>query len=122
LFGFLLAIPFAARFTELDRNQRHLYVGTLLLAAVSTGLLIGPVAYHRAVFQRHEKPQLVAASNAMTLCGLAAVGLSITSAVWLIVGVVCRGWPVPAISISVLLFFFSIWGLIPMIARRSRPH
>jgi hypothetical protein len=118
LFGFLLAIPFSARFTTLDTNQRHLYIATLVLAAISTGLLIGPVAYHRAVFRFHEKSRLVAASNALTLCGLTAVGLSISSAVWLIVGVVCRGWAVPVIALLVLVFYLTIWGLIPAIARR----
>src|SRR5580658_7814763 len=119
LFGFLLAIPFAARFSNLDQGQRHLYVATLVAAAVATGLLIGPVAYHRAIFRRHEKPRLVTASNVMTLCGLAAVGLSISSAVWLVLGVVCRGWAVPTISVLVLLFFITTWGVIPTTARTS---
>lgn len=119
LFGFLLAIPFATRFTELDENQRHLYVVTLVLAAISTGLLIGPVAYHRALFQLHEKPRLIVVSNGMTLCGLAAVGMSISSAVWLVVGAVCRGWAVPTIAGSVLFFFIAMWGMIPVMARSS---
>jgi hypothetical protein len=122
LFGFLLAIPFAASFVKLDMNQRHLYVATLVLAAASTGLLIGPVAFHRAIFRFHEKSRLVAVSNAMTLLGLATVGLSIASAVWLVVGVVCRGWAVPTISIFVLILFCVIWGLIPFAARRHGPH
>jgi hypothetical protein len=122
LFGFLLAIPFAARFADLDAGQRHLYVATLVMATVSTGLLIGPVAYHRAIFRLHEKARLVKASNLMTLCGLAAVGLSDTSAVWLVVGVVCRGWPVPVISLSLLLFLETTWGLIPALARKTGPH
>jgi hypothetical protein len=55
----------------------------------------------------------------MTLCGLAAVGLSIHSAVWLVVSIVCRGWPVPTIAVSVLLFFCVIWGVLPVMARRG---
>ena len=122
LFGFLLAIPFSARFAKLDDNQRHLYVATLVLAALSTALLIGPVAYHRAVFRFHKKSRLVRASNAMTLCGLTAVGLSISSAVWLIVGVVCRGWAVPVVSILVFATFSVIWALTPALARRHGPR
>ena len=74
LFGFLLAMPFAARFSALSANQRHLYTATLFLAAVATALLSGPVAYHRLVFRRHEKPQLIAASNAVALGGLPSSG------------------------------------------------
>jgi cation transport ATPase len=120
LFGFLLAIPFSTRYVVLDINQRHLYVATLVLAAVSIVLLIGPVAFHRAVFRLHEKTRLVTASATMTLFGLAAVGLSITSVVWLVLSVVCRGWAVPVISIATLLLFIALWGLAPVVARADR--
>jgi hypothetical protein len=49
LFGFLLSLPFTNRFVKLSHAQRDLYVVSLLLAAVSTALLLGPVAYHRPV-------------------------------------------------------------------------
>jgi hypothetical protein len=110
-------MPFAARFTALSADQRHLYTTTLVLTAVATALLSGPVAYHRIVFRRHEKTQLVAASNAMALGGLAAVGLAITSAVWLVLSVVDHGWPIPLLISGVVLVFFALWFVIPMAAR-----
>jgi hypothetical protein len=117
VFGFLLAMPFAARFTALSADQRHLYTTTLVLAAVATALLSGPVAYHRIVFRRHEKEQLIAAANAMALGGLAAVGLAITSAVWLVLSVVDHGWPIPLLIGGVVLVFFALWFVLPMAAR-----
>ena len=117
LFGFLLAIPFAVGFEKLSTNQRHLYVAALVIAAVATALLTGPVAYHRLVFRRHKKAQLIAASNAMALAGLAAVGLAVTSAVWLVLSLVCRGWPVPTIGIAVVLFFVTMWIVVPIATR-----
>jgi glucose dehydrogenase len=117
LFGFLLAMPFAARFTTLDTAQRHLYTASLILAVVSTALLSGPVAYHRLVFRRHEKQRLVAAANAMALGGLAAVGLAMSSAVWLVLSVVNRGWAVPLFTAGVVLIFFTLWFVIPMAVR-----
>ena len=47
LFGFLLSLPFTNRFAKLSHGQRELYLLTLVLASVSTALLLGPVAYHR---------------------------------------------------------------------------
>jgi hypothetical protein len=47
LFGFLLSLPFTNRFTRLSQGQRDLYLASLVLAAVATALLLGPVAYHR---------------------------------------------------------------------------
>jgi O-antigen/teichoic acid export membrane protein len=120
LFGFLLAMPFAARFTSLSADQRHLYTATLFLAAVATALLSGPVAYHRIVFRRHERAQLIAASNTMALAGLAAVGLAIASAVWLVLSVVDHGWPIPFLASGVVLVFFALWFLVPMAARTRR--
>src|SRR6516165_4941487 len=58
LFGFLLALPFTSRFAQLSHAQRGLYMASLVLAAISTALLLGPVAYHRLVSGRHRKEQL----------------------------------------------------------------
>ena len=55
LFGFLLSLPFTNRFTRLSQGQRELYLATLVLAAVATALLLGPVAFHRLVFRRGQK-------------------------------------------------------------------
>src|ERR1700684_1813309 len=88
LFGFLLSLPFTNRFTTLSGAQRQLYTACLLLAAVSTALLLGPVAYHRLVFRRHQKERLIRAANVMAICGLVAVGLAISTAVLLVTGYV----------------------------------
>ena len=73
IFGFMLGLPFTSKFSELGPGQRTLYIVTLLLAAVATALLVGPVAYHRLVFRRHLKRHLVGAANVMAILGLAAL-------------------------------------------------
>ena len=120
LFGFLLAIPFANRFVLLDVAQRHLYTATLILAAVATSLLTGPVAYHRVVFRRHAKTRLVAASNAMAIGGLIAVGLAVSAAVWLVLSLVATGWPVPVLAAFVFSGFFVLWVIVPLRGRSAR--
>src|ERR1700735_4449752 len=77
LFGFLLSLPFQARFTRLSHGQRDLYLASLVLAALATALLLGPVAYHRLVFRRGQKERLVRAANVMALLGLGIVGLAV---------------------------------------------
>src|SRR5437867_2987300 len=91
LFGFLLAMPFSQGFTKLGHAQRQLYIGCLLLAAVATVLLVGPVAYHRLVFRQRQKERLVRAANLMVISGLVAVGLAISSSVLLVVSFVESG-------------------------------
>ncbi len=120
LFGFLLSLPFSLRFENLTDAQRNLYVVSLLLAALSTALLGGPVAYHRLVFRRHEKGRLVRAANVMAMGGLAAVGLAISAAVALIASVVYRGVAVPLIAALTFGTFFGLWFVVPMVNRGTR--
>jgi putative flippase GtrA len=118
LFGFLLSLPFTARFGRLDGAQRHLYVASLLLAALATGLLTAPVAYHRLVFRQHKKARLLQVANAMALAGLATVGLAISSVVLLVAGVVLQGVAVPLIFAAVVAMFVVLWLLIPLFSGR----
>ncbi len=80
LFGFLLSLPFTHGFAKLSHAQRTLFIADLLLAAIATVLLVGPVAYHRIVFRRHLKEPLIRIANGMAIAGLAAVGLAMSSA------------------------------------------
>src|SRR5260370_16908673 len=98
LFGFLLSLPFTTRFGSRRHRQRYLCTVSLLLAATATALLLGPVAYHRLVFRRHQKERLVQAANVMAITGLAVVGLAISAAVLLVISYVDRGLPTVLIT------------------------
>ncbi len=117
IFGFLLALPFTTRFVTLSSAQRGLYVAALLLAAVSTALLLGPVAYHRLVFRRHQKHHLIRAAQVMAILGQASVGLTICAAVLLVVSYVASGPPTMVITIFILCVFAGLWFVFPL-ARR----
>lgn len=118
LFGFLLAIPFSQRFTKLDAGQRQLYIACLLLAALATALLLGPVAYHRLVFRQHQKEHLVQAANVMAIGGLVTVGLAVSSSVLLVVSVVQTGPVVAVIPALTLTLFGALWFALPLARRR----
>ena len=78
LFGFLLSLPFTNKFARLSHGQRDLYLATLVLSALATALLLGPVAYHRLVFRRGQKEGLVRTASVMATGGLAVVGLAVS--------------------------------------------
>jgi Family of unknown function (DUF6328) len=120
LFGFLLSLPFTTRFVKLDAAQRSLYVASLVLAAVSTALLLGPVAYHRLVFRRQQKEGLVRAANVMAIGGLAAVGLSISAALLLVLSYVANGLPTIVITVFAVCMFGGLWFVFPL-TRRGAP-
>jgi hypothetical protein len=121
IFGFLLAIPFTNRFSTLGPGQRALYVVTLVLAAVATALLVGPVAYHRLVFRRRLKRHLVRAANVMAILGLATVALTVCAAVLLVVSYVARGLPAALIGLFVVCLFAGLWFVFPLTRRLGSP-
>jgi Family of unknown function (DUF6328) len=120
LFGFLLSLPFQARFTRLGHGQRDLYLASLLLSAVATALLLGPVAYHRIVFRRGQKERLVRAANVMALLGLGTVGLAVSTAVLLVTGYVVSALPAALIGAFVFCTFGGLWFLFPLARRNDR--
>ena len=119
LFGFLLSLPFTNKFSKLGPGERDLYLATLMLAAVATALLLGPVAYHRLVFRRRQKERLVRAANVMAITGLATVGLAVSAAVLLVTWFVAGGLAGILIAVLVVLMFGLLWFAFPLAHRRS---
>ena len=117
LFGFLLSLPFTVRFTMLDDTERNLYRASLLCAAVSTALLVSPVAYHRWVFRRHEKERLLKIANVQALLGLVTVALAISCAVWLVLLVVGLTWFVAVLAAATTGSFAVLWFALPFFDR-----
>ena len=118
LFGFLLSLPFTTRFAQLSPGQRNLYLGTIVLAAVATALLLGPVAYHRLVFRQGQKERLVRAANIMAIAGLATVGLAVSAAVLLVTDYVSSGLTAGLITAFVTILFAGLWFAFPLAHRR----
>ncbi len=117
LFGFLLALPFYARFSELGVSQRDLYKVSVLAAAAATALLISPVAYHRWVFRRHQKAKLVKLANVEALLGLAMVAISLCCVIGLIFSVVGAGWLFSLLVGVVMASFMFLWFALPIFDR-----
>ena len=122
LFGFLLSLPFSARFGRLGDGQRALYFVTVLLTVLAIAELSAPVAYHRMVFRQHKKDRLVRTANVLALCGLGTVALSLTGAVLLVATVLLSGLWVVVIGIFFpVVMFLGLWVVLPLQARAHRP-
>jgi prolipoprotein diacylglyceryltransferase len=119
LFGFLLAMPFTSVFATLDAQQHRLYVVVLLLIALATALLTAPVAYHRIVFRRHQKHDLLRFANTMAIAGLTTVALAISGAVLLVVSVVYDGLIAAIIAAALAGIYFVLWYVVPHLGRRN---
>lgn len=117
LFGFLLALPFTVRFTKITGAERDLYRVSLICAALSTALLVGPVAYHRWVFRRHVKGKLLRIANVEALVGLSTVAVAVCTAVWLVLMVVGLTWIVGLLAAMSTAAFVVLWFVLPIVDR-----
>ena len=88
LFAFLLTVPFAQGFTSLTQFERDLYLVVLLLTALASALLMAPTAYHRVLFRRGYKPQILFFANRAAMTGLGVLALAMTGAILLIAHVI----------------------------------
>jgi hypothetical protein len=113
LFASLLTVPFAQGFTTLTSFERDLYLVVLLLTALASALLIAPTAYHRVLFRRGYKPDILAFANRAAMAGLAVLALAMTGAILLITHVIFG--EVAAIVVAAVsgLVFATLWYFIP---------
>src|SRR5665647_2260700 len=88
LTGFLLTVPFQQRFTELTDDQRRIYLTLVVLAAVTTGLLVAPVSMHRWLFRRGAKSALVIEADRLMRVGLVFLAVVVSGVVLLVFDVV----------------------------------
>jgi Family of unknown function (DUF6328) len=91
--GFLLTLPFQDTFSDLDRFQETLYLVLVLLAALTTALVLAPVAVHRRLSGDHVKERVLVVAHRLVYCALAAVALLVAGMVTFIVDMVLdRAW------------------------------
>ncbi|RKN37106.1 DUF6328 family protein [Streptomyces hoynatensis] len=122
LFAFLLTLPFGPRFPSLDTVQRTTYVVTLLLALVASILLTAPAAVHRALFQRGAKELIVGTSSRLASAGLAALALSFTGALLLVVDVVLNRTAGIVAAAGAFVLCCGLWAALPRRLRRVGPR
>jgi hypothetical protein len=119
LTGFLLTLPFTQRFETLDDAQRRAYLGVLVGSVIATGLIIAPVAFHRALFRRGKRPWLVDAANRSARAGLLSLALTTSGVVWLVFDLVTNRTLAGVAGIVSLAFFVVLWAVVPLVAHRD---
>jgi ABC-type uncharacterized transport system permease subunit len=119
LFAFLLTIAFTARFPETDPFTRTVYLVALLASAAATALIIAPVALHRALFRRGQKPHLTRTAHRLAYSGLAMMLVAMVAAVLLASDMVISRAAAWVAAGAVGVWFVALWAALPLF-RRSR--
>lgn len=115
MLAFLLTVPFANRFVELDDLGQDLYGLSLLTAALSVVVLITPTALHR-FGDRHQRRMRLRLAVASTRVGLALLAVSIVSAVVvvtrLVFGDTVSGWSAALVGGTIVVAWIGLPALL----------
>ena len=114
LFAFLLTLAFTADLDERGTFPTIVYTITLMSTACATVVLIAPVSFHRTVFRRGRKEQLVAFADRAMLVGLVLLLIGVASAVLLVLDVVLGRWPAIVGGAVVVLLGTVTWYALPL--------
>jgi Family of unknown function (DUF6328) len=119
LSGFLLTLPFQQRFTQLDGPLRTLFLTAVVLATISTGLVVAPVAWHRLAFRQGRKVELVEAADRLAKLGLVFIGLTVVVVLALVFGFVLGDGAAVAAGTAALVVFALLWLVVPLLTLRG---
>ena len=116
LTGFLLTLPFQARFEQLGGYEQAVYLITVALSVAATGFLIAPVSLHRTLFRRHARELMVTVSHRLAIVGLVLLGAAIVGVVLLIFDVVAGTTAGIIAAGAALVLLVALWAGLPWIA------
>lgn len=123
LLTFLFAAAFTPRFVEFSSVQQGMYIVALVLGAGSTALLMAPASFHRMVFRRRLKRELVLVSNRLVFFGLLLLILALAAAMLLVTDVTMGMTSAVWVTAGVLGWFGLWWYVLPLRCRlRQSPQ
>jgi hypothetical protein len=120
LFAFLLGLSFTTRFSAISEFQLYAYVATLVSSAITTALLIAPVAAHRLQFQCGHKVQLVRLVHRCLIAGLITLLVTVLGAMLLVLDVALNTPTAITITAVLAVCFLALWVGVPGLLRFGR--
>ncbi|MDR7383261.1 DUF6328 family protein [Promicromonospora iranensis] len=120
LTGFLLTLPFQARFADLDNYQRTVYLVLVVISVTATALIVAPVSVHRALFRKQMKSHIVTMGARLTRIALGVLALVMTGAALLVFDVVVGRTAGIVVGACVLVVLVIVWVVLPEVLRRRQ--
>ena len=115
LFAFLLTVPFAQGFKQVDGFEKSLFYATLLCTTLSTICLIAPSATHRLRFHKGDRAYVIETAHRYTIAGLVFLAIAIVLALVLITDVLYHGAAVYAFPAVIALLLVAVWFVRPLL-------
>lgn len=120
LFAFLLTVPFAARFAELDDVGRGVFAGSILAAALTAVVFLSPAAYHRMA-PNLDRADRVRVGVVMVVLGMTLLAVTIAAAVFVVVRFIfdSTGLGLTVAGVTAIAVVVA-WGIVPRVSARGR--
>ena len=115
LAGFLLTLPFQAKFADLDSFQRGIFLALMIVAAITTLCVMTPVSVHRHLSGRHIKHRVVAAAQVAMLLALTGVALLVVGMLTLIFDVVVARTPALLVGGGAAVVAVALLAVLPRV-------
>ncbi len=114
LFGFLLAVPFASRWRDIDDFQQDVFLAAFLATGASIVLLVALSSYHRLRFRVAEKERLVRVGNVLGILGITCFGIALDAVVLLVTDVVTGSGFAAGATAGVAALVLLLWYGLPV--------
>jgi MFS family permease len=124
LLAFLLTVPFAAKFDELDVVGRRSYEIALTSSMLSVAFLLGPTFLHRFGERTARRDRLLWSIRLMVV-GLALLGVALLAALWGVARFVFGDGSALQLVIPVVVAMGAVWIVVPLTLKRrgsTRPR
>jgi hypothetical protein len=118
--GFLLTLPFQARFHGLQGWHQWLYAVALLSTAASTICLMAPSVHHRLRFREGQKAMIVRWGNHLAIAGFGLLSIGITATLILVCDALFGGAAALAVGGGALVAYLAVWYLPALVMEREQ--
>ncbi|TDV40094.1 DUF6328 family protein [Actinophytocola oryzae] len=119
LFGFLLAVAFTDRYAKASGFEQAVHLIAVGFATVAVACLTAPVAWHRLLFRRGQRPQILKVANVLTVVGLACLAVAMTATVLLLFEVVAGPTAAALVTAVTAITFATLWFVLPLRTRND---
>jgi O-antigen/teichoic acid export membrane protein len=119
LFGFLLSVAFTEHYARASGFEQTVHLIAVLFATAAVALLTAPAAWHRVLFRRGRRPEILRVANVLAVSGLACLSVAMTATVLLLFKVVAGPVVGAVFAVVAALMFGLLWFLLPLRTRRD---
>jgi uncharacterized protein DUF6328 len=117
LFGFLLSVAFTDHHARASGFEQAVHMVAVVFATMAIALLIAPAGWHRLLFRKGQRPQILETANRLAIAGLVCLAIALTATVLLLFEVVAGAVVATVFTVLTAVLFGILWFVLPLRVR-----